>query len=75
MTFINNHVEPLDLAEDRSILDDKFVRGQEDLKLSISDLILVYLSSIGRPFVHDSLDARCPLLKLVVPIRQSTVKC
>lgn len=56
MAFVDNHVQPFDLGQKRSILDNVFVRCQQDLKPSLSDLPLCVLALKGCAFVRDHLD-------------------
>lgn len=41
MPLIDDHVLPVDLAQDRLVLDDVFVGGQQDVQLPQLDLVLV----------------------------------
>ena len=41
MTLINNHVYPLDLAENWPVLDDELVGCEQNLELAPTNLLLV----------------------------------
>lgn len=56
MAFVDDHVQPFDLGQKRSILDDVFVRCQQDLKTSLSNLPLCVLALKWCSFVRDHLD-------------------
>ena len=72
VTFVDDHVQPLDFTQDRSVLDDKLVRGEENLELPVADLLRVVLTLVRRSLVHDARDRWRPLFELVVPVRQGT---
>ena len=72
VTFVDDHVQPLDFTQDRSVLDDKLVRGEENLELPAADLLRVVLTLVRRSLVHDARDRWRPLFELVVPVRQGT---
>ena len=38
--FVDNHVKPFDLAENRSVFDDELIRCQQNLKIAPSDRLL-----------------------------------
>src|ERR1700754_3996592 len=68
MSFVDNHVKPLDFAKDRPIFDNEFVSGEQDLEVAVSDLLLMILTLRWRAFVDNSLNAWRPLLEFVVPV-------
>ena len=72
MSFIDNHVYPLDFTKDGTILDNELISREQDLELTPADLLLVLFSSIRRSLVNNSLDTRRPLLEFIVPVGKST---
>lgn len=70
MTFVDNHVYPLDLAQQRSLLDDVLVRREADLEVERSDLVVLILSLGRGAFENHRSDGRCPFLELHRPIGQ-----
>lgn len=69
VTFVDDHMNPLDLGEQRSIFDDVFVRRKQDLELSLANFPLRLFSLGRRPLVRNHLDGRSPLFELHDPIR------
>lgn len=70
MAFINDHVEPLNLAEQRPVADDVLKCRQQDLKLAAANVHLHVAPHVGRALVHDLADCRRPLVKLQRPVGQ-----
>lgn len=68
MSLVDDHVHPLDFGEERSVLDDVFVRREEDLEVALSNLPLRLLPLRWRTFVRDHLDRGRPLFKLHDPV-------
>lgn len=64
----NNHVQPLDLAQVRSVLDDVLVGRQEDLELTHTE-VLLECTTLGRiALVRDHPNRGCPLGELSRPV-------
>ena len=68
MTFIDNHVDPLDLTQNWSILDDILVGRQEDLELARAHIALEHTTLGGVALVRDGLNGGSPLGELSGPI-------
>ena len=61
-------MQPLNLAKVGSVLDDVLVRGQEDLELTHSE-VLLKRTTLGRiTLVRDHPDRGCPLGELTRPV-------
>lgn len=71
MSFVNDHMDPLDLSQEGSILDDVFVSRQENLESTGSNFVLRLFSLRRRSFVRNHLDGWCPLFEFHDPIRHS----
>ena len=71
VSFIDNHVDPFDLGQERSFLDDVFVGRHADLEIARSDTPILLTSSQWGSLEHDSPDSRCPSLEFHCPIGQS----
>jgi hypothetical protein len=66
----DDHMNPLDLAQDWTVLDNVLVRCEQHLKLTIAQLALQH-PSLGRvAFVRNGLNLGCPFCELTRPIRQ-----
>jgi len=72
MTLIDDHVDPFDLGEERSILDDILVSGEQNVEIGIPHLLLFNLASIWSSSIADEVDTRCPFLEFMLPVRKST---
>ena len=68
MPFVDNHVDPLDLAKEWSLLDDVFVGSEADLEVHGPEPGIGLLSSNRRALEDDEADGRCPALKLHLPV-------
>ena len=68
MTLVDNHMNPLNLRQQLSVLDDIFVRREEDLEISVLDFDLSSASLGGRTFVRDHSNGRGPFLELHDPV-------
>jgi hypothetical protein len=71
VTFINDHVNPSDLAQDRTILNDILKGGQKHLEIAISDFLLQRSARIGRTFVNNGRHRWSPFFKFQGPVSQS----
>ena len=74
MTFINNHMHPFDFTQDRPILDDEFVRCEENLKITPAHGLLLLLSGIWWALVYDSFDRGSPFLEFQIPVGQCAIR-
>lgn len=70
VTFVDDHVDPFVLCEERSVLNDVLVGREEDLERVPLDLVLQTLPDWGRPLVDHHFDARGPLGKLQRPVAE-----
>lgn len=75
MALINNHVQPLHLTENRSILDNVFECCKKHLEIIVADFILEFFTSVWRTLINNSFDGRCPFLEFQCPISESAIKC
>jgi hypothetical protein len=68
MTFVDDHVDPLDLTEERLFSDDVLERRDEDLEVTTLDSRRGVSSSLGRALVDDGRDGGRPLFELERPV-------
>ena len=68
VTLVDDHMDPLDLGEEGTILDDVLVRREEDLEAALTNLPLRLLALRRRALVRDHLDRRRPLFELHDPV-------
>lgn len=61
VTFINNQMQPTDLAKNRAILDDVLKGRKKHLEFTETDIRLQRLSNIGGSLVYNGLDIWSPL--------------
>lgn len=69
MSLIDDHVQPLDLGQKWSILDDVLVSRQENLEVPLSDLLLCRFTLSRSSFVRDDSDGRSPSFEFGNPVR------
>lgn len=70
MSFIDNHVDPFDLGQQRSFLDDILVGSHTDLEITRSDSTILFLSLEWTTFENDTSNGRCPSFEFKSPIGQ-----
>lgn len=73
MSFVNDHVQPFDFAEKRSILDDVFKSRQQHLETALPNLHLKVASHLWRAFVNNLCNGGRPLVEFQIPIGQRPV--
>jgi hypothetical protein len=71
MTLIDDHVNPLDLGEEWTILDDVLVRGEKNLEIGLSHPLLFNLAGVWSSSIADEVNGRSPFLELVLPVGES----
>ena len=64
----DNHMHQFDLAENRAVLDDVLICGQQDLELAHPQFALQIATLHGVVFVQDHLHRWCPLCELARPV-------
>lgn len=68
MTLVDDHVHPLDLAEERLLPNDVLECRDKDLEVAALDLCSRDSTSFDRSLEDDSRDRRRPLLELERPV-------
>ncbi len=68
MTLVNDHMYPLDLRQQRSLLDDILVRRETHLEIGGTQAVVLLFSLSWRAFQDDSSDGRGPSFKLESPV-------
>lgn len=68
MTLINNHMQPLDLGEQRAIFDDVLISREQDLEVARANLVLRILALVGGALVGNHLDRGGPFLEFRDPV-------
>ena len=63
-------MDPFDLGQQRSFLDDILVGSHTDLEIARSDSTILFLSLEWTTFENDTSNGRCPSFKLEGPIGQ-----
>ena len=69
VTFVDDHMDPIQPTENRSIFDDVLVSGKQDLELADPGIVLQRFPLSRVTLVRYRLDTRSPLRKLSGPIR------
>lgn len=68
VALVDNHVHPLDLAEQRLLADDVLERRDDDLELARLDPRGRVSTGLGRALEDDGRHCRRPLFKLERPV-------
>jgi hypothetical protein len=68
VALVDDHVDPLDLAEERLLADDVLERRDDDLEVAALDLCGRVAPGLGRALEDDGRDRGRPLFKLERPV-------
>ena len=70
MTFVNDHMCPLDLTQQALFFNDVFISSEQDLERTHLELASQLFANIGGTLIYQGRNGWCPFVEFICPVSE-----